>query len=82
MTRPRIPSPPRGTKVNGAKLWRDVLGKYELEQAGSVWPLGWGRSDARNSCYRRNFGSGIQLLPSTTATGQTVGDQAHGLGVV
>lgn len=28
----QVPVPPRGTGVNGAKLWRDVLGKYELEQ--------------------------------------------------
>lgn len=32
MTKPRVPAPPKGTKVNGAKLWRDVLGRYELEQ--------------------------------------------------
>ncbi len=28
----KIPTPPKGTGVNGGKLWRDVLGKYELEQ--------------------------------------------------
>jgi hypothetical protein len=28
----RIPTAPAGTGVNGGKLWRDVLGKYELEQ--------------------------------------------------
>jgi hypothetical protein len=28
----KVPAPPRGTRANGAKLWRDVLGKYELEQ--------------------------------------------------
>lgn len=32
MTKSKTPTPPRGTKTNGAKLWRDVLGKYELEQ--------------------------------------------------
>jgi hypothetical protein len=32
MAEKRIPGPPRGTGVNGAKLWRDVLGKYELEE--------------------------------------------------
>ena len=32
MARKQIPSPPRGTGVNGGKLWRDVLDKYELEQ--------------------------------------------------
>jgi hypothetical protein len=32
MARRQIPSPPKGTRVNGAKLWRDVLEKYELEQ--------------------------------------------------
>jgi hypothetical protein len=26
------PGPPRGTKVNGAKLWRDVTSRYELEE--------------------------------------------------
>jgi hypothetical protein len=28
----QVPTLPRGTRVNGAKLWRDVLGRYELEQ--------------------------------------------------
>jgi hypothetical protein len=32
MAKREIPAPPRGTRVNGAKLWRDVLGRYELEQ--------------------------------------------------
>jgi hypothetical protein len=32
MTKPKLPAPPSGTGRNGAKLWRDVLGKYELEQ--------------------------------------------------
>jgi hypothetical protein len=32
MSKPRIPAPPKGTGVNGAKLWRDVLAKYELEE--------------------------------------------------
>lgn len=32
MAQKQIPAPPRGTKVNGAELWRDVLGKYELEE--------------------------------------------------
>ena len=32
MARKPIPGPPKGTKVNGGKLWRDVLSKYELEQ--------------------------------------------------
>jgi hypothetical protein len=32
MAKKQIPAPPRGTGVNGAKLWRDVLGKYELEE--------------------------------------------------
>lgn len=32
MAKKQIPAPPRGTVVNGAKLWRDVLGKYELEE--------------------------------------------------
>jgi hypothetical protein len=32
MSKPRIPAPPKGTGVNGAKLWRDVLGQYELEE--------------------------------------------------
>jgi hypothetical protein len=32
MARKQVPAPPRGTKVNGAKLWRDVLSRYELEQ--------------------------------------------------
>ncbi len=32
MAAKQIPAPPKGTGVNGAKLWRDVLGKYELEQ--------------------------------------------------
>lgn len=26
------PAPPRGTGPNGAALWRDVLGEYELEE--------------------------------------------------
>lgn len=29
-------TPPKGTGTNGAKLWRDVLGKYELEEHESV----------------------------------------------
>jgi hypothetical protein len=29
MAKKQIPVPPKGTGVNGAKLWRDVLGKYE-----------------------------------------------------
>jgi hypothetical protein len=32
MARKPIPAPPKGTGVNGGKLWRDVLGKYELEE--------------------------------------------------
>jgi hypothetical protein len=32
MANRQIPVPPRGTGLNGGKLWRDVLGKYELEQ--------------------------------------------------
>lgn len=32
MAKSQVPAPPKGTGVNGAKLWRDVLGKYELEQ--------------------------------------------------
>lgn len=32
MAKKQIPAPPKRTKVNGARLWRDVLGKYELEQ--------------------------------------------------
>jgi hypothetical protein len=32
MTAEKIPAPPKGTKAEGAKLWRDVLGRYELEQ--------------------------------------------------
>jgi hypothetical protein len=27
-----LPGPPRGTRANGAKLWRDVLERYELEE--------------------------------------------------
>jgi hypothetical protein len=26
------PTPPKGTRAGGARLWRDVLGKYELEE--------------------------------------------------
>ena len=29
---PKPPTPPKGTGPGGARLWRDVLGKYELEQ--------------------------------------------------
>ena len=32
MAKTQTPAPPKGTGPNGAKLWRDVLGKYELEQ--------------------------------------------------
>lgn len=32
MPKLKIPVPPRGTGRNGGKLWRDVLGRYELEQ--------------------------------------------------
>jgi hypothetical protein len=32
MAKNQIPATPRGTGPNGAKLWRDVLGKYELEE--------------------------------------------------
>jgi hypothetical protein len=32
MAKKQLPATPRGTGVNGAKLWRDVLGKYELEE--------------------------------------------------
>jgi hypothetical protein len=28
----QIQATPRGTGLNGGKLWRDVLGKYELEE--------------------------------------------------
>jgi hypothetical protein len=28
----RIPGPPRGTGPSGRALWRDVLGRYELEE--------------------------------------------------
>jgi hypothetical protein len=32
VARSQVPAPPKGTGRNGARLWRDVLGKYELEQ--------------------------------------------------
>ena len=32
MAKSDVPAPPRGTRVNGRKLWGDVLSKYELEQ--------------------------------------------------
>jgi hypothetical protein len=32
MAKREVPSPPRGTRANGRKLWSDVLRKYELEQ--------------------------------------------------
>jgi len=32
MARKQILAPPRGTGVNGGKLWRNVLGQYELEE--------------------------------------------------
>ena len=32
MAKRQVPVPPRGTGLNGGKLWRDVLGRYELEQ--------------------------------------------------
>jgi hypothetical protein len=32
MSKPTLPAPPRGTGRNGGKLWRDILGKYELEE--------------------------------------------------
>lgn len=28
----RIPAPPTGTKASGRRLWRSVLGRYELEE--------------------------------------------------
>ena len=30
MSKPTLPAAPRGTGRNGGKLWRDILGKYEL----------------------------------------------------
>lgn len=32
MTAQRVPEPPQGTGPSGRALWRDVLGKYELEE--------------------------------------------------
>ncbi|MGO9382177.1 MAG: hypothetical protein ACLP4W_08775 [Mycobacterium sp.] len=32
MAKQQIPAPPKGTKVNGRKLWDEVLSRYELEQ--------------------------------------------------
>jgi hypothetical protein len=32
MARKQTPGPPKGTKANGAKLWRDIVGRYELEE--------------------------------------------------
>lgn len=32
MASKQVPAPPRGTGANGAKVWRDILGKYELEE--------------------------------------------------
>ena len=32
MAKRKIPGVPAGTGLNGGKLWRDVLSKYELEQ--------------------------------------------------
>lgn len=32
MAKSQVPAPPRGTGRSGARLWRDVLGKYELEE--------------------------------------------------
>jgi DNA repair protein RadC len=30
--KPKAAAPPRGTGPNGAKLWREILGAYELQQ--------------------------------------------------
>ncbi|HWY01249.1 MAG TPA: terminase [Mycobacterium sp.] len=30
--KPKVPPVPRGTGANGAKLWREILGNYELQQ--------------------------------------------------
>ncbi|MFL0290778.1 terminase [Mycobacterium sp. SMC-18] len=32
MTAQRVPEPPKGTGPSGRDLWRDVLGKFELEE--------------------------------------------------
>jgi hypothetical protein len=32
MANSQIPGPPKGTKVHGARLWHDVVDRYELEQ--------------------------------------------------
>lgn len=32
MAKAQVPAPPKGTAPSGRALWRDVLGKYELEQ--------------------------------------------------
>jgi hypothetical protein len=32
MAKKQIPGPPKGTGVNGARLWRDIVGRYELEE--------------------------------------------------
>lgn len=32
MAKTQTPGPPRGTRVNGAKLWRDVTSRYVLEE--------------------------------------------------
>jgi hypothetical protein len=29
---PSVPAPPKGTGVSGARLWRDVTSRYELEE--------------------------------------------------
>jgi hypothetical protein len=47
MANREIPSPPKGTRVNGRKLWGDVLGKYELEQHELAFVLTGGNAGQR-----------------------------------
>ncbi len=32
MAKVQVPAPPKGAKAGGVRLWRDVLGKYDLEE--------------------------------------------------
>ena len=68
MAKKQIPAAPKGTGLNGGKLWRDVLSKYELEQH----ELAFGNKivgnlplDAGGDLYWRRDGELHQWNPAT-----------------
>ena len=65
--KPRISAPPKGSKASGSALWRDVLGKYDLEEHELAL--------LREAC--RTVDDLDTLAAVVAAEGMTVGAKVH-----